>query len=477
MIPAKISCDVVALGGGPGATPGAQWLARQGLRVVIVEKGVGLGGTCLFEGCIPSKILLETANRRFEVTQGTHFGLSQTSTPDVDVPSLMNRKAKILATRATGAAQACEQLNMTIMYGTADFLSPHEVVVRRRDQSDVILEAKWILAAPGSTASTVPIPGAQTPGVWSSVDALQMPQVPKTITIIGGGYIGCEFATLFTRLGAKVHLLEALPHILATEDPFAAQAVRSSLLAQQVEISESVSIRQIEKETDMAWNVHYQTAQGEEHIVSSQRVLIAAGRRPNTKDIHWEKAGIHLGTRQEVPVNDYGQTEVPHIYAPGDVNGLMMLAHAASRQSVLVAQHIVGQIPTESFSEMVVPHVIFTAPEVASVGADSRSLEHNPTWKLTKWPYARDARALIVGDDEGFAQVIWDHKTGQIKGMQVVGEQAGELILTATHAITHGETLTDMAKTIHPHPVLYEVISELLNAARLEQSAIKGDAS
>jgi dihydrolipoamide dehydrogenase len=466
----RIECDVLAMGGGPGATPGAQLLARHGLNVVIVEQGKGLGGTCLFEGCIPSKILLETAHRRAQIARAEIFGLAATKVPDVNVAQLMARKTKILQTRANGAANACAQLKITIVRGKADFLSPHEVKVTRDGEPDVIITAKWILAAPGSATSHVPIPGSDMPGIWNSVDALQMDEVPTSITIVGGGYIGCELATMFSQLGAKVHLLEAMPRLLGTEDPVVAQAVRSALVAAQVEVQEGVSISNIQHQDDNAWTVNYRTADGHEQSIQSQRMMVAVGRRPNTSDIHWDLAGIHLGARKEVPVNEYCQTEVPHIYAPGDVNGHMMLAHAATRQSLLAAQHILGMTPAALLADMVIPHVIFTVPEVASVGVDSRSLEQHPTWKLTKWPYARNARALIVGDEEGFAQVIWDTVSGQIKGMQVVGEQAGELIVVATHAITRGDTLDDLARTVHPHPVLYEVISELIALAKQEQT-------
>jgi len=461
----RIQVDVVALGGGPGATPGALFLARKGMKVAIVEKGEGLGGTCLFEGCIPSKILLETAGRRYEMSRSEEFGLRDTVVGEVDVPALMARKVGILAARAQGAEQACARSGITILHGTGDFLSPHEVIVRRSGEPDVIVEAKWVLAAPGSVATSVPIRGADAPGVWSSADALDLPRLPRSITIIGAGYIGCELATLFARLGSQVHVLEAASSLLTTEDPAAAAAVRSSFESMGIGLSEGVFIEAIDRVAEGEWSVRCRLSDGTARLIPSERVLVAVGRRPNSAALDWEAAGITVGERGEIPVNGFYQTKVPHIYAPGDINGRIMLAHAATRQSIVAAQHLLGVLDGMDAPNLIVPHVIFTSPEIASVGADSRALADHPEWTLTKWPFARDVRALIVGDEKGFAQIVWDRETHTLKGMQIVGEHAGELIAEPTQVMTQGGTIDAIAGSIHPHPVLSEVISELVAAA------------
>ncbi len=457
----KLHFDGVTLGGGPGATPGAQLLARAGKKVAIVEQGKGLGGTCLFEGCIPSKIFLETASRLHAFTESAPFGITDAHFGGLDLVQLRQRKTDILAARVQGANQVCSRLGIEIIQGTADFVSSHELRVQRPEQEDLLLEADFLLIAPGSTSSTLHIVGADNPHIWTSADALRMDEIPRTLTLIGGGYIGCELATLFSRLGTQVHILEAAPRLLLTEDPGVSEALIQSWQQSNAGISVdlNVDIQAIRQATEDLWQINYQDTEGHFHTLESQRVLMAVGRKPNTAGLSWDKAGLHLGSHGEVPVNDFYQTEVPHIYAPGDVNGRIMLAHAATRQAQLAALHILGRLTNPE--NLVVPHVIFTSPEIAAVGADSRSLTEHPEWRLVRWNYAQDARARIVGDLTGYAQLIWDPTSRELKGLQVMGSEAGELIEEATYVLTHHGTVDSLAQTIHPHPTLNEVVSEL----------------
>jgi dihydrolipoamide dehydrogenase len=220
-----------------------------------------------------------------------------------------------------------------------------------------------------------------------------------------------------------------------------------------------VDIQAIRHISEDRWELNYQDSEGNFHNLESQRVLMAVGRKPNTSGLSFDKAGLSLGTHGEVPVNDFYQTQVPHIYAPGDANGRIMLAHAATRQAQLAALHLLGRVTSPT--PLVVPHVIFTAPEIAAVGADSRSLTEHPQWRLVRWNYAQDARARIVGDLSGFAQLVWDPTSRELKGLQVMGKGAGEMVEEATYVLTHQGTVDSMVQTIHPHPTLNEVVSEL----------------
>ncbi|PSR32076.1 MAG: dihydrolipoyl dehydrogenase [Sulfobacillus benefaciens] len=456
--------DVATIGGGPGATPGAEVLARHNKHVAIIEQGDGLGGTCLFEGCIPSKIFLETAHRIRLMQAGSQFGIVNPTYQGVDLPILRDRKRQILDIRVHGAQTACDRLGITVIKGQADFVDPHHLVVRTANEPDLLVEAEYILAAPGSSSRPLAIPGADSVGVWSSAEALQLSDIPESLCIIGGGYIGVELATLYHALGSRVHILEMAPRLLLTEDPIVAQHLMSAWTqaASPVVVETGVNISHID-EINGQWQVHYTGSQHQEVLLEVDRVLVAVGRVPNTQGLSWAKAGITLGSRGEVPVNEYYQTIVPHVYAPGDANGQMMLAHAATRQSQIAAQHILG---VQTFATtMTVPHVIFSHPEIAAVGADSRALAEHPNWKLTTWPYRQDARALIVGDASGFAQIIWDEDTHQIKGLQIIGDGAGELVDELTDVIAHGGTLETVVETIHPHPTMNEVVSELVAAA------------
>ncbi|RIV23190.1 NAD(P)/FAD-dependent oxidoreductase [Alicyclobacillaceae bacterium I2511] len=457
----KLHFDVATLGGGPGATPGAQLLARAGKKVAIIEQGEGLGGTCLFEGCIPSKIFLETASRLHALTQDAEFGITGAQCEGIDLPRLRQRKAEILAARVQGANQSCSHLGITMIHGTADFASPHVLRVHRTGLEDLLVEADFLLVSPGSTSSTLHIVGAEDPQIWTSADALRMDLIPSTLTIIGGGYIGCELATLFSRFGTKVHILEAAPRLLLTEDPGISQTLAQFWQQQNagIAVDLNVDIQAIRHISEDRWELNYQDSEGNFHNLESQRVLMAVGRKPNTSGLSFDKAGLSLGTHGEVPVNDFYQTQVPHIYAPGDANGRIMLAHAATRQAQLAALHLLGRVTSPT--PLVVPHVIFTAPEIAAVGADSRSLTEHPQWRLVRWNYAQDARARIVGDLSGFAQLVWDPTSRELKGLQVMGKGAGEMVEEATYVLTHQGTVDSMVQTIHPHPTLNEVVSEL----------------
>jgi dihydrolipoamide dehydrogenase len=458
--------DVITIGGGPGATPGAQLLAAHGRRVAIIEQGAGLGGTCLFEGCIPSKIYLETAARLRAMRENDAFGIVGDTRPQVNLARLRERKAEILAKRVAGANQTCAALGITVFHGVADIVDAHHVRVTDGGQTPIVLEAQTLIVSPGSVPKTLNVPGADADDIWTSADALELSEVPKRLCIIGGGYIGVELATLYQSVGSQVQLLEMAPRILESEDPLVAAHVIDLWKTQSfgVSVETGVTVSRIaDAGNGGAKRVDYRTASGAEARCEADRVLIAVGRAPHTAQISWANAGITLGAHGEVPVNEFYQTVTPNVYAPGDVNGQIMLAHAATRQSLIAAQHILG---LSTFScDLVVPHVVFSFPEIAAVGADSRALADHPDWRLTRWSYGQDARALIVGDTFGYAQLIWDRVTHRIQGLQVVGTGAGELVEEATSVITQHGTLESLVAAIHPHPTLSEIISEVATQA------------
>jgi len=462
--------DVLTIGGGPGATPGAQWLAGHGQKVAIVERGDGLGGTCLFEGCIPSKIFLESAKRAQDIRNSEVFGLIGPKIQRVDLEQLRKRKASIIAQRVEGANQMCDQLGITVLRGEADFIDPHHLAFTAPGEKPVVLTAKTIIVSPGSISRPLEVSGATGPGIWTSTEALDLSEIPSRLCIIGGGYIGMELATMYRSLGSQVHILEAGSRVLLSEDPLIAEGLVNiwQRTSTQIAIETDVTIDRIEPVagSESGKVVRYRTPRGGAQSLAADRVLIAIGRAPNTEGLQWSRAGISLGHRGEVPVNEFYQTQVPNIYAPGDVNGQIMLAHAATRQSLIAAQHILEQ---KTFDRaLTVPHVIFSEPEIASVGADSRDLAAHPEWKLTKWSYRQDARALIVGDVLGYAQLIWDSTSHEIQGLQVLGKDAGEMIQEVTYIITHHGTVDALVESIHAHPTMSEVISELAMQAYQE---------
>ncbi len=465
--------DVLTIGGGPGATPGAQFLAAHGKHVAIIEQGVGLGGTCLFEGCIPSKIFLETAGRIRAIQEDGAFGITGAAYTGVDLAALRERKARILSQRVTGASKSCEALGITVLRGVANILGAHHVSFTAAGCEPVTLKAQTLIISPGSVSRDLNVPGAAGAGVWTSAEALNLSEIPERLCIIGGGYIGMELATMYRSLGSQVHILEAAPRILESEDPLVAAHLAETWqkIDFGVVIETGIALTRIDDAGGAEGHkvVQYQTAAGIRAVLEADRVIVAVGRSPNTSGLQWQNAGITLGERGEVPVNEFYQTACANIYAPGDVNGQIMLAHAATRQSLIAAQHILGQ---ETFPrDLTVPHVVFSSPAIAAVGADSRALAEHPSFRLTRWSYIQDARALIVGDELGYAQLIWDQNTHEVQGLQVVGADAGELIEEVTYMITHHGTLESLVVAIHPHPTLSEVISELAMKAWSESQA------
>lgn len=469
--------DVVTIGGGPGATPAAEYLARRGKRVAVVEQGPGLGGTCLFEGCIPSKIYLETARRIRDIHEDVRFGLPDAHFSQVALASLTERKQKILRQRTGEAKKTFAALGIAVLHGQADFVDPHRVIVQSDEAPDRVLTADYIIASPGSKPRPLHVPEADDASLWTNAHALKLDAIPSSLCIVGGGYIGVELATLYHTLGTHVHILESAPRLLISEDPAVAAYLENawSRESDPVTVETGVRVTRIDTTGSGRWAVGYNHPQHGFSRLVVDRVLVAIGREPNTQHLSWDKAGITLGPRGEVPVNRYQQTATPHIYAPGDVNGQVMLAHAATRQSQIAAQHIL-KIP--AFTEdMTVPHVIFSFPEISAVGADTRDLPDRPDWRVTVWPYANSARPLIMGDGGGFAQIIWSAATHEVKGCQIIGQGAGELIDEITHVITHHDTLESLVAAIHPHPTLSEVVGELGASALAQAEAERPSAS
>lgn len=457
--------DLVTIGGGPGATPGAQLLARAGRRVAVVEQGEGLGGACLFEGCIPSKIYLETAGRIAAMQEAETFGIAGTKPGRPDVAQLNLRKAQMLEVRVKGALQASERLGVEIIKGRARLRAGGGVQVELAAGGELTLQADNVFVAPGARSQVLSVPGADHQDIWTSREALALPRIPPSLLIIGGGYIGCELATMFSRFGSQVRILETMPTILSSEDPVMAEAVQDRLSQGPfaVAIETGVRILRIEHLEAKVFEVVYEVPGKGETRQRAAQVLIAVGRRPLTEGVGLEEIGVTPGRRGEIPVDRYFQTQVPHVYAPGDVNGQAMLAHAATRQSLIAAQHVLrGPF---NFEPLVIPHVVFTEPEIAAVGADSRELAHHPQWRQARLSFAQDAKARIIGDVQGMAQMIWDPDSGELKGLQVVGRGAGELIAEATQVLRLHGTVLSIADTIHVHPTLNEVVMELARAA------------
>jgi len=449
--------DVVVIGGGSGGTPGATLLAGRGLKVALVEKGKGLGGTCLFEGCIPSKIYIESASRYSALKELKEFGIKgDFDDLEVDFGKIKIRKAEILKNRSDRAAQGAKKNGLDVFYGIAKISGKNTVDVEA--QESVRLTFKKLIIATGSEPFKLPIPGADI--CMSSEDIFELEERPESIVIIGGGYIGVEIASMLRRMNTEVTIVELLPRLLSTEDVNISTAVSEKLENDGIKIHLNSKVLSVEKSKD-GFNVNY-TENGENKVVYGQKVLMAAGRKPRTGGLDLGLLGIEKGKRGEIPVNDYMQTVNENVYAPGDVNGKLMLAHAATIESLTAAHKILGENMTIDYNA--IPHAIFSEPESSSVGIDS-SKAKELGYEVLRFPYSEDAKALIVGDKKGFVQMIVNPKDHRLLGTQIVGKEASELISEPTQIIRTNGKLEDITSCVHTHPTMSEVILEAAQSA------------
>ncbi len=455
----SLSFDVVVLGGGPGGTPAANYLSAHGLKVAIVEKGEGLGGVCLFKGCIPSKIYIETATRFYEFKQDEAFGIfGDTKQLKIDIQKIKERKKGILSLRVNGAAKHSEKVGTKIFKGIGQISGINSIDVQtvQTVQTSYHLIFKSLIIALGSEGVILPIEGS---GLCKSVeDIFELENLPGNVVMIGGGYIGIEMASMFARMGIPVTIIEFLPRILSTEDVNISSAVLDGLKELGIDVylnSKVVAVKKSNGEKIVQFLLKNENKQ-----IKTDYVLMAVGRRPNTDNLNLDLLGITKGKRGEIPVNDFMQTSNKNVYACGDVNGKIMLAHAATAESLIAANKILGHEIKINFSA--IPHAIFGYPESASVGLNSTEATEQG-FQTFKFPYSQDAKALIEGDSKGFVQMIVNPEDLRLLGAQIVGKNASELITEPTQIISKNGTVKDILSSVHTHPTLSEVISEAAN--------------
>ena len=450
--------DIAIIGGGPGGYVAAIKAAQWGKKVCLIEKGE-LGGVCLNEGCIPTKTLLKSVDVLHTVRKCAEFGVTGVDiTPAaIDMAKLQQRKKRVIKKLTGGVGYLLKGNGVTVVNGTAAFVDKETIKV-----GDEEIKAAKIIIATGSRPAQLPIPiNADAKGVpapiITSTEALEMTEIPPSVVIIGGGVIGIEFAYIFAQLGSKVTIVEMLERILPMVDEEITESVAKMLKRLGIEIFTSAKVSAI-----TGGKVAFDHAGAEQHVEAA-RILMAVGRTPHTEGLNLEALGVRMKGRA-IDVDDHLETSVPGIYAIGDVNGLAMLAHTASREGIVAVEHILGHPVKMDYSR--IPWAIYLQPEVASVGlTETQAREKFGEIKVGRFPLAGNGKALIEGEIQGMIKVLVEPKYNEIIGVHIFGPHATDMISEAVLAMDLEATAEEITFSVHPHPTVAEIIPEAFHAA------------
>jgi len=453
---ADLECDMLVLGAGPGGYSAAFRAADLGLKTVLVERFPTLGGVCLNVGCIPSKALLHVAAVMDEVKHFESLGVSFAE-PTVDLAKLKTHKEKVVGKLTGGLAAMAKMRKVTVVQGSGEFADPfHLKVVLAKDGSTQTIKFKQAIIAAGSEAVKLPFLPKDDPRIVTSTGALELRQRPKKMLVIGGGIIGLEMGTVYSTLGAKLDVVEMLDGLMLGADRDLVK-VWQKLNAPRFDKLMLKTKTVGAEATKDGIRVMFEGLDGSKSEGLYDLVLQAVGRTPNGKKIGAEKAGVIVGERGFIPVNVQMRTNVPHIFAIGDIVGQPMLAHKAVHEAHVAAEVAAGQ--KAEFDARVIPSVAYTDPEVAWVGVTEDEAKAKGM-KVRKglFPWTASGRAIANGRDEGFTKLLFDEETHRIVGGGIVGTHAGDMIGEVALAIEMGADAVDIGKTIHPHPTLGESI-------------------
>lgn len=451
-----VKADLLVIGGGPGGYVAALYAAKKGLNTVLVEREK-LGGTCLNVGCIPTKALVKSSEVYKDTLLGEEFGF-EIENIKVNMNKVIDRKDKIRENLVSGIDYLLSKNNVRVIKGDASFLDD-KIIVAKRGKDEYKIEAKNIIVATGSKISKINIKGIDLPFVLNSKSALDNKNLPKSITIIGGGVIGMEFAFIYSNFGVKVNVVEYMDRLLTMVDDDISEEIKNIAKLNGINIYTSSKVTKIEESENGDAIVFFEN-EGKEKYLISENVLVAIGREPNMDGLNIEKAGIELNERGKgINVDNTLKTNVPGIYAVGDVNNKMQLAHVASHQGIIAVDNILSEDKEMKYD--CVPNVIFTAPEIASVGLTEREcIEKKINIKVSKFPFSANGKALTMGESRGFIKIIKDMDNNKIVGASLIGADASSLISTLTVIIKNNIKDKDIADTIFAHPTTGEVIHE-----------------
>ncbi|OBS08627.1 dihydrolipoyl dehydrogenase [Acidihalobacter prosperus] len=451
---ADIETEVLVLGSGPGGYTAAFRAADLGKKVVLVERHAVIGGVCLNVGCIPSKALLHTAQVINEAAEFAEHGVSF-GKPKIDLDAIRAYKDGIIGKLTGGLAQLAKQRKVRIVHGEGRFTSPHTLAVETAEGSQLIRFQQAIIAA-GSRVAKLPFVPWDDPRVMDSTDALELQEVPKRLLVIGGGIIGLEMATVYHALGAKVTVVELADGLIPGADRDIVRPLEKRIKARYENIFLKTQVTTVEPgKKGLLCRFKGDKAPAEDVF---DRVLVAVGRAPNGKLIGAEAAGVAVDERGFIAVDSQQRTNVPHIFAIGDIVGQPMLAHKATHEGKVAAEVIAGQ--KAHFDARTIPSVAYTDPEVAWMGlTETEAKAQGIAYEKGAFPWAASGRSLSLGRDEGLTKVLFDPDTHRVLGAGIVGPNAGELIAEAVLALEMDAEAGDLALAVHPHPTLSETLN------------------
>ncbi len=459
--------QAVVIGGGPGGYVCAIRLAQLGLKTACIESRGSLGGTCLNVGCIPSKSLLNLSEEFHNAQSLSNKGI-EIGEVKLNLSKMMKNKDKAVTILTKGVEFLLKKNKVTYFKGTGSFKSKNDIVIKDNDNKETIIQTENTIIATGSVPVSLTGVEIDEKVIVSSTGALKLEQVPKKMVVVGGGYIGLEMGSVWSRLGSEVHVVEFLDHITPGMDKEISSEFMKILKKQGINFHMQHKVEKIKKNNNNAI-VSTLNENGTKKDFECDVVLISVGRKPNTEGLNLQKIGVELDEKKRVKTDKNFKTNQNNIYAIGDVISGPMLAHKAEDEGIAVAENIAGQSGHVNYDT--IPGVIYTSPEVASIGKTEEQLkELKINYKIGKFSFMANSRAKAVDDTEGFVKILADEKTDKVLGAHLIGPHAGELIAEIGIAMEFGASSEDIARTCHAHPTFSEAVKEA--ALSVEKRAI-----
>ncbi len=457
------SYDLVIIGSGPGGYVAAIRAAQLGMTVLVVEKETRLGGVCTLWGCIPTKAMLHTADLLEEARHGADVGVSAREVR-LDMPAALKHKEKIVRQSTNGITFLMKKNRVDVANGFGRLTGPGRVSVTGADGAKTVFGAKNVIVATGSTPRSLPGMDIDDKTILSSTSMLELTEVPKSLVVIGSGAVGVEFASMHARFGAKVTIIEVLPRVVPVEDEEISRELAASFKRQGIAIYADTRVERITK-SDGGVEILARSAGDKTETFRAEKVLMAVGRRPLTENIGLEAMGVATD-RGWVKVDGTMRTNVPGVYAIGDVIPTQALAHLASAEGVLAVEHMAGK-PTRPINYDQVPGCTYCSPEIGSVGlTEAKARERGYDVVVGKFPFSAIGKARILNQASGFVKIVAEKKYDEVLGVHVIGPSATELIAEACAAMKLEATSEELVKTIHAHPTLSEAIHEAAEAVQ-----------